>query len=78
MSGQLPLPSRSSMRQSNAGERCDTECNKIITIAQTATVRAMGSSVGAGLPAMQTPRYARPTVVMLSQASQLPHFDRVV
>ncbi|TLG87629.1 hypothetical protein FEM54_29830 [Pseudomonas edaphica] len=29
-------------------------------------------SVGAGLPAMQTPRYIRHTELMLSQASQLP------
>jgi hypothetical protein len=29
--------------------------------------------VGAGLPAMQTPRYFSDTEVMLSQASQLPH-----
>ncbi|TSD77217.1 hypothetical protein FFI16_012570 [Pseudomonas sp. KBS0710] len=29
-------------------------------------------SVGAGLPAMQTPRYIRHTDLMLSQASQLP------
>jgi len=28
--------------------------------------------VGAGLPAMQTPRHFRQTEVMLSQASQLP------
>ncbi|TSD76380.1 hypothetical protein FFI16_008135 [Pseudomonas sp. KBS0710] len=30
-------------------------------------------SVGAGLPAMQTPRYIRYTELMLSQASQLQH-----
>ncbi|TLG89225.1 hypothetical protein FEM54_22950 [Pseudomonas edaphica] len=29
--------------------------------------------VGAGLPAMQTPRSNRHSEVMLSQASQLPH-----
>ncbi|MRU49698.1 hypothetical protein FIV37_05180 [Pseudomonas gessardii] len=29
--------------------------------------------VGAGLPAMQTPRYISCIEVMLSQASQLPH-----
>ncbi|OPA95268.1 hypothetical protein BFW87_14590 [Pseudomonas fluorescens] len=29
--------------------------------------------VGAGLPAMQTPRYLRRTRLMPSQASQLPH-----
>ncbi|TLG93265.1 hypothetical protein FEM54_04700 [Pseudomonas edaphica] len=29
--------------------------------------------VGAGLPAMQTPRCISDTQVMLSQASQLPH-----
>ncbi|TSD78072.1 hypothetical protein FFI16_017210 [Pseudomonas sp. KBS0710] len=32
----------------------------------------MSFSVGAGLPAMQTPRYIRHTELMLSQASQLP------
>ncbi|OYU04862.1 MAG: hypothetical protein CFE47_24335 [Pseudomonas sp. PGPPP1] len=31
------------------------------------------TSVGAGLPAMQTPRSFSNTEVMLSQASQLPH-----
>ncbi|TLG87531.1 hypothetical protein FEM54_30225 [Pseudomonas edaphica] len=30
-------------------------------------------SVGAGLPAMQTPWYIRHTELMPSQASQLPH-----
>ncbi|RAH00693.1 hypothetical protein DJ480_21660 [Pseudomonas sp. Leaf98] len=30
------------------------------------------TTVGAGLPAMQTPRSIRQTEVMLSQASQLP------
>ncbi|MGU3309372.1 hypothetical protein ACLBW8_24300, partial [Pseudomonas sp. M5A4_2d] len=30
-------------------------------------------SVGAGLPAMQTPRYIRNSQLMPSQASQLPH-----
>ncbi|RAG99153.1 hypothetical protein DJ480_29325 [Pseudomonas sp. Leaf98] len=29
--------------------------------------------MGAGLPAMQTPRCVRHTELMLSQASQLPH-----
>ena len=62
------------MRQSNAGERCDTECNKIITIAQIATVWAIGSSVGAGLPAMQTPRYATRAGMMLSQHGYLHIF----
>ncbi|OZO06029.1 hypothetical protein B7453_02940 [Pseudomonas sp. IB20] len=33
----------------------------------------MQSNVGAGLPAMQTPRCISDTQVMLSQASQLPH-----
>ncbi len=34
-------------------------------------------SVGAGLPAMQTPRCIRHNQLMPSQASQLPQFDRV-
>ncbi|MCK3839669.1 hypothetical protein BFW89_05595 [Pseudomonas synxantha] len=33
--------------------------------------------VGAGLPAMQTPLSDRHTAVMLSQASQLPHWNCV-
>jgi len=35
----------------------------------------MHNNVGAGLPAMQTPRFFSKTQVMLSQASQLPPFD---
>ncbi|MGY2269634.1 hypothetical protein ACW9IE_31445, partial [Pseudomonas sp. SDO5561_S422] len=34
-------------------------------------------SVGAGLPAMQATRCIRHTEAMPSQASQLPHLDRV-
>ena len=34
-------------------------------------------SVGAGLPAMQTPRYIRHNQLMLSQASQLPHLTEL-
>ena len=40
------------------------------------SVRSEGKScfsVGAGLPAMQTPRWIRQTQLMPSQASQLPH-----
>ncbi|ARB28641.1 hypothetical protein F7R12_13115 [Pseudomonas tolaasii] len=33
------------------------------------------SSVGAGLPAMQAPRFVRQTRVMPSQASQHPHLN---
>ncbi|TVT88335.1 hypothetical protein FPT15_25255 [Pseudomonas sp. RGB] len=38
-------------------------------------IRHLLTNVGAGLPAMQTPRSISYTEVMLSQASQLPHFD---
>ncbi|TVT87783.1 hypothetical protein FPT15_27510 [Pseudomonas sp. RGB] len=37
------------------------------------TVQTLRTPVGAGLPAMQTPRYACHTAAMPSQASQLPH-----
>ena len=43
------MPSRSSMRQINAGERYDTECNKIITVAQIATVLGMIYQCGSWL-----------------------------
>ncbi|PQZ92484.1 hypothetical protein CQ048_08155 [Pseudomonas trivialis] len=37
-------------------------------------MRSSGACVGAGLPAMRAPRCIRNTGVMLSQASQLPHW----
>ncbi|TVT88881.1 hypothetical protein FPT15_22805 [Pseudomonas sp. RGB] len=40
---------------------------------QPATTALLCFSVGAGLPAMQTPRCIRHNQSMLSQASQLPH-----
>ncbi|RTX98626.1 hypothetical protein EJ576_15370 [Pseudomonas sp. C 49-2] len=57
---------------------CGVDLHHVVVVGgvsrTTVTHVVTRSSVGAGLPAMQTPRCSRYTEVMLSQASQLPHF----